>query len=1258
LTGSAFTKASTVSLNSSALQTTFVSATQLTAVLPTADESTEGKFNVTVVNPSPGGGTSSAKEFDVDGTALAVNIIDLPAGTPANVKVTGPNGLNLTLTSGQTITGAEGTYTVTAVGVPVGTSTYYATKQAQSVTLSAGNSATLTVDYYSIIPNTTKVLDQTGMQSLSISSDGTTITISSSSTIAGSLAVGDVLASAPTPTAPNGLLVKILTVSQSGSNTVATVGPATLEDAIEQANFSLSQTLDPTNIQSQVQQGMKFSRVRAGSGTKATPDTIPDSCSGNPSTFEASLNTPVLQITNGGISDSINASGSLEICPSFEFDFHIGFFKLDSLKAVATLGEHAHLSVSGDVQGTISKTINLGPPITFQTIVVFVGDVPVVVTPQLQFYVQVDGTVQAGFTVGVTQDAQAQGGLSYSNGTTSPIHTVTFNGGPDTPVLDGGISVKGSAGAELDLLVYGTLAPHLGIDLYLQFDADPTANPWWTVSAGIEGDIGVKVTVLGEDLADLDIPDVFNFSEPIGQATGGFTVLAVTPALTSISPTFATVGSSSLSLAITGSNFVPGAFASFNGLTLPTSFQDPSDLTAVLPSTALTVPGVFSVTVTNPDTSGAISAPVYYSVVSPTPVISSVSPNSLAVGPFSLTVLGSNFVSGAQVSFGGTLLTTSFVSSTQLTATGTATSGQVGTVAVRVINPGPTSPTSTSLNVTVTAAPPVTVTVSPLTAQVIVNGLQQFTATVTNTSNTAVTWSVNGTTGGSSTLGTISTTGLYTAPATVPNPAAVTVKATSQAFTTVSASASVTIGPYTETPVYSFTSLSDGAAPSAPLIQASDGFYYGTTQVGGANSYGTAFKVDSSGNVTPLHEFAAADGAYPTAALVVGSDGYFYGTTFAEGNSSCAAISGYTGCGTAFKMDSSGNLTPLHSFAGGTEGAGPETGLIIGTDGYLYGTTGYGGTYNTGTVFQMDSSGNVNTLYSFSGGTDGGYPEAGLIQGTDGYFYGTTLAGGDLSCEIWGIPGCGTIFKIDSAGSFTTLYSFTGGADGANPIEDLIQATDGYFYGTSAFGGDTSCTVSGYTGCGTIFEVDSTGILTPLHQFSGGAEGGVPVSALIQASDGDFYGTATAGGDSSCSVTATGFAYPTYIGCGTVFQMDSAGDVNALYSFTGTPNDGSNPFASIVEGSDGFLYGTTRWGGTDSSCSYTNNGGCGTVFKVSGPGGPLPLLRTGESKRSVLRPLNLLPLPPQTIPVPKVQTGQKLPRAQSARGLKQPSIVK
>ena len=483
-------------------------------------------------------------------------------------------------------------------------------------------------------------------------------------------------------------------------------------------------------------------------------------------------------------------------------------------------------------------------------------------------------------------------------------------------------------------------------------------------------------------------------------------------------------------------------------------------------------------------------------------------------------------------------------------------------------------------------------------------------------------------------MGTISAAGLYTAPATVP----ALPRSRDGHQSGIAESEQLRQchdWTFTEKPVYSFTGLTDGAAPSAALIQGSDGYYYGTAQLGGANGDGTVFKVDSSGNVTPLHQFSGKDGANPLGALIQASDGYFYGTT---------NLGGAKSKGTIFKMDSSGNLTTLYSFTGGADGAQPSGGLIQASDGYLYGATLVGGASSAGVVFRTDTSGNMTTLYSFSGGADGYGPEGSLIQATDGYFYGVTQNGGNLTCEILPTSGCGTIFRIDSAGNLTTLYSFTGGADGANPSAALLQGSDGLFYGTTLYGGNSTCSVSSYTGCGTIFKIDSKGNFTTMHEFSGGSEGGVPYSALIQASDGDFYGTATAGGDLSCSVTVSGEAYPTYTGCGTVFKMDSAGNVNGLYSFTGAPNDGSNPSSSLLQGSDGYFYGTTSGGG-QTLCAATRTTAVAAPFSRCRVLGGLSLTRAPlKARPQRIASKALAPRVTQKGLVPKAHNAGALPR--------------
>jgi uncharacterized repeat protein (TIGR03803 family) len=224
------------------------------------------------------------------------------------------------------------------------------------------------------------------------------------------------------------------------------------------------------------------------------------------------------------------------------------------------------------------------------------------------------------------------------------------------------------------------------------------------------------------------------------------------------------------------------------------------------------------------------------------------------------------------------------------------------------------------------------------------------------------------------------------------------------------------------------------------LVQAADGILYGTTALGGAHSKGTVFGT-ALGIVVTLHSFSGSpgEGANPTAKLVQGSDGNFYGTTVRGGAQNL---------GTAFKITALGSFTMLHSFSGSPgEGANPVAGLVQGSDGDFYGTTGLGGEHYLGTIFKITPAGSLTTLHSFSGVSgEGADPLAGVVQASDGNFYGTTALGGGHYL--------GTIFKITPPGSLTTLHSFSGSpGEGASPVSAVVQANDGNFYGTTALGG-------------------------------------------------------------------------------------------------------------------------------------------------------------------------------------------------------------
>jgi uncharacterized repeat protein (TIGR03803 family) len=322
---------------------------------------------------------------------------------------------------------------------------------------------------------------------------------------------------------------------------------------------------------------------------------------------------------------------------------------------------------------------------------------------------------------------------------------------------------------------------------------------------------------------------------------------------------------------------------------------------------------------------------------------------------------------------------------------------------------------------------------------------------------------------------------------------------------------------------------------------------------------------------TTLHSFDGTDGSLPYAGLVQATNGDFYGTT-------CGFVCGASGPGTIFKMTPSGTLTTLYSFCSQTnctDGDYPVAGLIQATNGDFYGTTELGGANgNYGTVFRMTPSGTLTTLYSFcsqTNCTDGFEPNAGLIQATNGELYGTTAVGGANG-------NYGTVFKITPSGTLTTLYSFcsqTNCTDGGYPDAGLIQATNGDFYGTTAGGGASFN--------GTVFKITPSGTLTTIHTFAGyPTDGSISTAGLIQATNGDFYGTASGGGANND---------------GTVFKITPSGTLTTLYSFCAQSGctDGTGPTAALVQATNGTLYGTALGGGAN---------GDGTVFSLSVGLGP------------------------------------------------------
>ena len=393
--------------------------------------------------------------------------------------------------------------------------------------------------------------------------------------------------------------------------------------------------------------------------------------------------------------------------------------------------------------------------------------------------------------------------------------------------------------------------------------------------------------------------------------------------------------------------------------------------------------------------------------------------------------------------------------------------------------------------------------------------------------------------------------------------------------------------PYTVTNTTTGNGYSpNGTMPNGPLLQASDGNFYGTTMLGGDDGQchnppatpqcaGTVFQLTPAGKLTVLHTFAwegittpYADGSTPNGGLVEGPDGYLYGSASRGGVNMGQAAN--AGNGVIFRISKTGTFQNLHTFCTGTactEGRFP-TALVLGLDGKFYGTT-------TTTIFRVSASGVLETLHTFSDIPDGGNPLGGLIQGSDCNFYGTTLGGGPTANSS------GTVFRITPGGVYTVLYSFSSAAgapllNGHSPRVGLVQASNGKLYGATTRGGDY--------GWGTIFEVDLAGNCRVVYHLNNpNAKGGGPTTTLIQASDGNLWGT-----DS----------------LGTLYALNIAGTLQST-PFTCAQTDTDTVPGPLFQGTDGKLYAA----GTPGNCVNTpglTTFTAGTIFTMNASLPPLP----------------------------------------------------
>ena len=363
----------------------------------------------------------------------------------------------------------------------------------------------------------------------------------------------------------------------------------------------------------------------------------------------------------------------------------------------------------------------------------------------------------------------------------------------------------------------------------------------------------------------------------------------------------------------------------------------------------------------------------------------------------------------------------------------------------------------------------------------------------------------------------------------------------------------------------------NGDYAAGSLVQATDGNYYGIVGYGGKNDEGAVYRVTPSGTLTDIYSFCPAhnciDGSNPNSGLILGTDGDLYGTT---------AYGGSSNNGTIFRITIEGKLKTLYSFCpdgGSCAGNAYPTGLMQASDGNFYGSTSAFEFVAGGTIFELSSAGDFKTLYSFCSKpncTDGSNPYSGPMQASNGNFYGTTFLGGAY--------GYGEVYEITPAGQFSVIYSFCAEAYGNNcpygedPIGGLYEGSNGSLYGTTAGGG--ACFF-----CGTVFEITTTGQLSTLHRLDSDSD---PTAAPIQASDGNFYGTTQDGAS----------------GTGKIYEVTSAGEFAPLYVFClEKPCSGEWPVGPLLQATNGILYGATQ--------PLPHGESNGTVFSFSLGLGPL-----------------------------------------------------
>lgn len=382
--------------------------------------------------------------------------------------------------------------------------------------------------------------------------------------------------------------------------------------------------------------------------------------------------------------------------------------------------------------------------------------------------------------------------------------------------------------------------------------------------------------------------------------------------------------------------------------------------------------------------------------------------------------------------------------------------------------------------------------------------------------------------------------------------------------------------------LHNFAAGTDGNYPQGGVIRDGEGNFYGTTAFGGSScddqGCGTVYKIDKNGAYTVLYRFQGGnDGAAPRAGLARDAAGNLYGTTQGQGSPA-----------TVFKVDKNGHETVLFIFENSKkDGCCADAPPVLDAAGNLYGTSPFGIAEN-GVVYKVDVHRRFSVVHKFTAIADGALPYGGLVIDASGNLYGATVNGGDdlqkRSCytdynSVFE-KGCGTIFKIDNGGKFSVLYRFHGSADGGNPVSVVLDPA-GNLYGVTDSGGDLKCSVVFTSGCGTIFKIDTAGKFSVLHTFRPNPVTNPMYNNLFLDSKGNIYGS-----NQENAFSEAGF----------LFELDTRGKYAVLFTFS-NPSDGRGISGAMIA-PNGDFYGTFGTGGGVQDCGF-NGAGCGTVFKLT-----------------------------------------------------------